>query len=109
MDLVSHTKNELQLAGYFDKGEDYGGRMGENVLQLMEAFAKQGHSGYSAQVCLALFEKLARFKTLTPLTSDPSEWEDRTAMSSSPLWQNKRDFSYFSKDGGKTWYCVDEQ
>jgi hypothetical protein len=41
-------------------------------------------------------------------TTDPDEWEDRTAMSSSPLWQNRRDPAAFSRDGGQTWHFVDE-
>lgn len=107
MSLHSHAKEELTRAGFFSKDSDYGGVMGKAVLELVEAFAKQGHSGFSASVCLSLFEKLARFQTLTPLTSDPEEWIDRTAMSAGPLWQNRRDSHFFSNDGGKTWWSVE--
>lgn len=109
MGLVSHAEAELRRAGLFDKDSDYEGMMGKAVLELVEAFAKQGHSGFSAHQALDIFDKVARWKTLTPLTSDPDEWSDVSEMSGQPMWQSKRDPSYFSKDGGKSWYSVDEQ
>jgi hypothetical protein len=50
---------------------------------------------------------LLGFKTLSPLTDDPREWIDQSEVSGGePLWQNRRDPSAFSKDGGKTWYFL---
>jgi hypothetical protein len=107
--LKDHAKYELQRAGLFNKDADYGSLLGDSVLELCDCFSKQGHSGFSAEMALDLFNKLARFKTLTPITDDPEEWADVSHYSSkdaAPMWQNKRDPSFFSKDGGKTWYCV---
>lgn len=109
MSLVEHAKTELLKAGFFSKDADYGGALGKAVLELLTTFAQQRHSGSSASICLSLFDTLVRFKTLTPLTSDPSEWNDVSAMSAGPMWQNNRDYRYFSKDGGKTWYSVDDK
>jgi len=107
--LKDHAKYELERAGFFSKESDYEGVLGESVLELCECFAKQGHSGFSAPWALEIFNKLAQFHTLTPLTDDPNEWENVSHLASKddpPMWQNKRDSSYFSNDGGKTWWNV---
>jgi len=104
--LVDHAESELKKAGLFDKDSDYNGAIGKAVMELCETFSKQGHSGFSADCTLDLFDKVARFRTLTPITADSSEWSDVSDMNGSPMWQNKRDSRFFSKDGGKTWYTV---
>jgi hypothetical protein len=104
MSLVDHARSELERAKLFDKDSDYEGMLGEAVIELVEKFAAQGHSGYSAHLTLGLFNEVARFKPLTPITSDPSEWMEVGA----DTWQSKRNPSLFSKDGGKTWYDIDE-
>ena len=43
MNSIDHAKLELQMAGFFDKDSDYGGMIGEAVMELMEVFANQGH------------------------------------------------------------------
>ena len=106
MSLVAHAKRELDLEGLFDRDADYGGMVGKAVLELVETFAKQGHSGFSAGMVLELFNKVASFKPLSKLSSDPEEWEDRSEISNAPMWQNMRDPRVFSKDGGETWYYV---
>lgn len=105
--LVEHAKRELELAGLFDKDSDYNGGIGEAALEIMEVFAKQGHSGASAAMTISVVEDLMRFKPLTPLTSNADEWFDVSEMSGEPMWQSKRQPSCFSKDGGKTWYDLD--
>jgi hypothetical protein len=106
--LVTHAERELRLAGMYDEDADYGpGAIAGEVLSLVRVFADGRHSGGSAALTLALFERLARFKTLSPITSDPADWIDRTEISREPLWQSTRDPSIFSRDGGKTWYGID--
>lgn len=104
--LLEHAKEELQRAGLFDKDSDYNGEIAKCVMNLCKMFSEQGHSGFSADLTLDIFDKLSRFKTLTPITKDSSEWNDVSSFNGDPLWQNKRDPSCFSKDGGKTWYSV---
>lgn len=106
--LVEYAKNELELAGLFDKDSDYNGGIGEAALEIIKVFAKQGHSGGSAAITISVVENLMRFKPLTPLTSNADEWLDRSEMSSEPMWQSKRQPSCFSKDGGKSWYDIDD-
>lgn len=105
--LVEHAKRELRLAELDQPDADYGGAIATQVLALIELFASQGHSGGSAMFVLSLFDRLARFKALTPLASDPAEWIDRSEMSNEPLWQNRRQSSVFSRDGGQTWYDLE--
>jgi hypothetical protein len=61
-------------------------------------------SGYSASLVSSLFYKLAKGETLSPITSNPDEWSNAAMDGEKPLWQNKRNYSCFSYDGGKTWY-----
>lgn len=106
--LVAHAKNELQLAGLFDEDSDYNGALGKAVLELVKVFAKQGHSGFSAAMTLKLFNEVANYKPLTPIGKSKDEWMDISGMSIDPTWQNKRRSTTFSRDGGKTWYDIDD-
>lgn len=106
--LVEHAKHELGLAGLDKPDSDYGGMLADAVLELIEVFAAQGHSGSSAAMVLDLFNKLADFKTLSPITSNAAEWEDVSDFSGKEMWQSTRCPSCFSTDGGKTWYDLDE-
>lgn len=105
--LIDHAQIELTKAGLFDDDADYGGMIGVAVLELLQTMSKQGHSGFSAQWTRDLFNRLSNWENLTPLTSDPDEWEDRSEMSGHPFWQNKRNPSVFSNDGGQHWWHVD--
>jgi hypothetical protein len=106
--LVDHAARELELAGVFDEDSDYNGAIGRAVMELIETFADQGHSGASADFTLSVFDELARHRPLSPVTDDPDEWEDVAQYGDgSPFWQNKRDSRFFSEDGGKTWWNVD--
>ena len=105
--LVDHAESEVKRAGLLDKDADYGGMIGKAVLELMDTFSKQGHSGFSAQWVRELFNKLSNYETLTPLTNESDEWNDVSEMLDKPFWQNKRNPAVFSIDGGKTMYHVD--
>lgn len=110
MSLVDHARRELELVGMLDADSDYGGMLGRAALELVEKFASQGHSGGSAMGVLALFDKLARHQPLTDITSNPAEWFFHGAMGpgGEDIWQNIRDSAAFSRDGGKTWYHLDD-
>ena len=104
MGLVDFAKKELELIKAFDKeGDFYGGMTGKSVLELIEVFAKQGHSGMNAGIVRQLFHKLADYKPLSPLTLEDDEWNQ--GLDGSSLYQNKRNFSVF-KDGkdGRAYY-----
>lgn len=108
--LEKHAEFELRRAGLFEKGSDYDGMLGEAVMKLIRVFAQEGHSGASAHYTLDLFDRVARFKTLTTITDSSDEWmdvADRMPNGDPPVWQNKRQSSCFSNDGGKTYYDID--
>jgi len=109
--LVDHAKKELQLAGLFDKDSDYGGMIGKAVMELCKCFADQGHSGFSAGMVLDLFRRLGKFEQLTPVTDNSKEWNDVSEMSGdkNKLWQSKRNPSFFSENGGKSYYDVNDK
>lgn len=105
--LTDHAEREMRLAGLYDTDADYGGMIPEAVMALVKAHAAQGHSGGSHHLTLRIFNEVANFKTLTPITSDPATWTDVSEMGGRPMWQSKRQPSVFSEDGGATWYDLD--
>jgi len=80
MTYITHAKKEFELAGWTnEKGEfecDMQKLMCEQVLELLEVFSTHGHSGSSYGYAVSLFEKLARFKLITPLTGNDNEWHE---------------------------------
>lgn len=83
--LLDFAKSELEFAGYFD-GDVMNEAMAEDVLKLIEVFSEQGHSGFSASWTLSLFNELANFKPITPLSGEDNEWFEATEG----VFQNKR-------------------
>ena len=95
--LVEHAEVELRAAGMYDKDADYGGMMPEAVMELMRVFSNQGHSGFSANLCLDIFNKVARYKPLVPLTGEDDEWNETTRPGH---LQNKRCSHVFKDETG---------
>jgi hypothetical protein len=108
--LLKHAEYELKKAGWFNKGSDYDGMIGKAVMRLMKVHAKEGHSGGSHALVLQVFNTVANFKTLSPLTADPKEWMEigSTKLNGEKVWQSTRQHSCFSNNGGKTWYDIDD-
>ena len=101
--LVNHAEKEMRLAGLYDEDADYGGMIPAAVMALVRAHSAQGHSGGSHGLTLEVFNRVVNFKTLCPLTDDPSEW-----MEYAPgRLQSLRQSSCFSEDGGKTYNDID--
>lgn len=98
---LNHAKRELELAGMFDKDSMYGGMIGEAVMELMELFSKQGHSGLSASIVRQLFNLVSDFKPLSPITGEDSEWNECGTGG----FQNNRCSSIFKEDkDGQAYY-----
>lgn len=113
MGLVEYAKSELAR---IDRDEDgMQDKMNEDILSIVEIFSKQGHSGFSAGYVRSALERLLRFKPLTPLTGEDSEWDEI----GNGKQQNKRCPSVFrnangtaydingivvSYNGGITWF-----
>lgn len=100
--LIDHATRELKLSGVDE--DIYGDMTSKAVLELLEVFSNQGHSGASAGLVISLFTKLARFENLTPLTDDPEDW----VHVGPTMWQNRRNGAAFSDNGGKTYRLLGE-
>lgn len=98
--IIDHAKRELELIGYDlnDKEEGPNKWMVENLLELLNVFSNQGHSGFSAPYCVRLFSKLALLESITPLNGGDDEW----IKIGDNLYQNKRN-SYVFKENGKAY------
>ena len=99
--LEMHAKKEMEIAGLFDKDSDYGGMLGDAVMKMIKVFADEGHSGFSAGMAVSVFEKVAKFEPLTPLTGADDEWMDIAEYGDGSMcWQNIRCSHVFKdKDG----------
>lgn len=103
--LVKYAKEELERAGWFDNDSPYDGDIGKAVMELIEVFEKQGHSGLSASIVRSLFNRVSNFKPLTPLTFEDDEWE--LAFETKEVYQNKRDSAIFKEGKNGRPYTID--
>ena len=110
MSLRDHAEQEMRIAGLYDKESDYGGMIPESVLKTVDSFREAGHSGGSAALTISILNKVLRYQTLTPINSDPQYWMEvqEEHAGRKGVWQSTRDGTYFSEDGGKTFYCLDD-
>jgi len=107
MSLIEHAKAELKYSGYIplDQEQDDSPNkwIQENLLELIEVFSKQGHSGFSASYCIDAFCKLANYKLLSPIKDDSqNDW----CETSKNVFQHKR-LSALFKDGKGMPYYLD--
>jgi hypothetical protein len=90
MNWKNHAMTEFKVAGFLNEDGIYVDGMQKNmcegVLNLLEVFSKQGHSGFTAIYALNMFETLASFEPLNPLTGEDWEWTDV----GDGMFQNKR-------------------
>lgn len=118
--LADYAKDELKRIGMIGSGEPYNDLATKAILDLIELFDSQGHSGFSAPYVANMFHRLAMFKPASPLTGEDDEGNDV----GDGLLQNKRYSAVFKdKDGiaynsqgkvftddGEIWYiCKDSR
>jgi len=94
--LVNYAKDELKRIGMIDSGEAYNNFATKAILDLIELFASQGHTGFTAPYVIDAFSRLAMFKPLSPLTGEDDEWND---IGGGRL-QNKRYSAVFKDEDG---------
>ena len=99
MSLIEHAKREMAIA--WPEQDEMQDLIKENILDLLKVFSEQGHSGMTAPYVVNLFEKLAMFKPINPLTGADDEWMEYA----DGMFQNIRDSEVFkgSKDGPAYW------
>jgi len=87
---IEKSYEEFQAAGWCDEDGNFKDGMQErickHVLDLLEVFSKEGHSGSSAPYAINLFKKLASFEPIAPLTGKDFEWVEV----GEGVFQNKR-------------------
>lgn len=108
---VNHAMQEFRAAGWVDENDNYKDGMQKmicnHVLELLDAFADEGHSGFSANYAIELFTKLAKFEPISPLTGEDCEWVDVSIHGVPPRFQNKRHGAVFKdpdKFDGQAYY-----
>lgn len=100
------AREEFRAAGWTDETGDIKDEMQAmicaGVLDLLNVFEKQGHSGSSAPYMINMFTKLANFKPIAPITGEDWEWNNvgRDGDIGGRLYQNKRCSSVFKNDTG---------
>lgn len=94
--LVDYAKEELKRIGMIDSGEPYNDWGTKAILDLIELFASQDHSGFTAPYVINAFSRLAMFKPLSALTGEDDEWED----CGHGHLQNKRYSAVFKNEDG---------
>jgi hypothetical protein len=107
-----HAWTEFRATGWVDENNKFNDEMQEaicnHVLKLLDVFHDEGHSGSSALYAIDLFEKLAKFEPVVPLTGEDWEWSDVSeygGRDGGPLFQNKRCGRVFKDNDGS--YDID--
>lgn len=104
MSLLEFAKTELAQIGMGDDADDeMNAAMRDHILKMVETFAEEGHSGFSASLALSLLQKLLDYKPLTPLTGGDDEWIKHDYGGAPVVYQNKRCFTVFKDEDGNAY------
>lgn len=108
--LLTHAQNEFRAAKWINDNGEYcdemQGMICDHVLKLLEVFSNEGHSGSTAPYAIGMFQRLASFKPIAPLTGEDDEWVKHDYGVNDVTYQNKRHSSVF-KDGDGQCYDID--
>lgn len=98
--LLDFAKKELDLLGMTEDNTDImDSSMREHILKMVEVFADEGHSGFSASFAINCLEKILKFQPISPLTGDDSEWT-KIEFGPEMEYQNKRCPRIFKTEDG---------
>ena len=97
--MLDWAKEELAIAGYGGDEDGPNKWLADGVIRLLEVFCEEDHSGSSAPYAVKVFERLANWKPLSPLTGEDSEWMEVGTN----LWQNRRASNVFKDETGAYW------
>jgi hypothetical protein len=102
--LRIHALTEFRAAGWVDEHGIYMDEMQEmictHVLDLLDVFADEGHSGSTAPYAINMFARLAKFEPIAPLTGEDWEWNEVSERMGNKCWQNKRASHVFKDETG---------
>lgn len=101
--LLDYAKRELDLLGMTDEASKEGGDtinldMRKHILEMVDLFSKEGHSGMSATYAVAILKDLLSYTPLTPLTGADDEWVEVSNEMGVALYQNKRCSTVFKQN-----------
>ena len=102
MSILSHTEEELKRIGMGPEcdSDDMNGMMRKHILHMMQEFANEGHSGFSASYAISILTRLMDFKPLSPLTGEDDEWMEVSEHMGRKCYQNRRRSSIFKDEEG---------
>lgn len=106
--MVEYAKSELARIGTDEEGMQ--NVINQNILEIVEVFSNQGHSGFSAGYALSVLDRLLRFKPIQPLTGEADEWRETSCRREGVRsYQNKRCSSVFmdKTESGEVIRCED--
>ena len=86
--------DELTRIGMYGSDDEINRMMCDHILKMVDMFAEEGHSGFSANYAVNILQKLLLWKPLSPLTGEDDEW----IKTRDNVFQNKR-YSCVFKDG----------
>ena len=104
MSMVKYAERELDWIGMtkddpyteetrkMEATEGMNCQMREKILEVIKTFSKQGHSGFSADYCLAILSKLMRYHPLSPVTDIEKDWVETAEKG---MYQHRRAFALF--------------
>lgn len=107
--LIEYAIRELDRIGMgtndsTDANDDVNSRMRNHIIDIIERFSEEGHSGASAGYAINILSRLLAYKPLSPLTGEDDEWmEIGTDNDGSTIYQSTREHSVFKQNGQAYW------
>ncbi len=109
--LIEHAAYELHKAKIANSDDPELKQVAINTMALIRRIDKMNMSEKQLEYTLQAFQGLANHQPLSPITTDPDEWEkfeikrknvDTDEEEVRVIWQSRRMPSLFSEDEGKT-------
>ena len=100
MNLHEHAVNELSL---IDDGSEEQQWVNKSIINIVDAFADQGHSGFSAKYSLNLLSRLLNFYPINPITDSEDEWGKWHGPEGKKSRQAKRYSALFQDEDGSVY------
>lgn len=101
--IKTYAIDELTRIGMYGSGDEMNDAMCDHILKMVDVFAEEGHSGFSAEYAIGILQKLLRYQPLSPLTGEDDEWMEV----GDEVFQNKRCSHIFKKGKDGQAYDID--
>ena len=109
--LIEHAAYELHKAKIANSDDPELKQVAINTMALIRRIDKMNMTEKQLEYTLQAFQGLVNHQPLSPITTDPNEWEkfeikrknvDTDEEETRVIWQSRRMPSLFSEDEGKT-------